>query len=124
MGLIACNKPHLLIIQSPSIILNVIAVTIHPFSQYKLVVDAYNEAVEPYVNQNILIQNISTKLISFADITMVTNYFLLKAVERNNWRPFILPDRIPTISNVRKQNLTENISIVLVSASAYERDEP
>lgn len=122
LKLIACNKPRLLIIQNPSLILNVIAVMIRPFFRYKLVVDAHNEAVEPYVNQNIIIENVSTKLISFADITIVTNRFLSKTVERNNGRPFILPDRIPTISNVRKQNLTEKFSMVLVST--YEKDEP
>src|SRR5688500_14163147 len=43
-------RPRVLIVQNPSLILACLAVILRIFFRYRLIVDAHNEAVEPYIN--------------------------------------------------------------------------
>src|ERR1051325_11240274 len=54
--LLQARRPKAVIVQNPSIVLTALAVLLRPLFNYALVVDAHNEAVEPYQNKSRLVR--------------------------------------------------------------------
>lgn len=94
--LVCSRRPKVLIVQNPSIVLTLLAVVLKPICRYRLVVDAHNEAVEPFVHNNPLVRAVARFLLKKADITIVTNQKLAEKVEACGGRPAVLPDRLPS----------------------------
>ncbi len=114
---------RVLIVQNPSIILTAFSLFARIFYKYKLIVDAHNEAVQPYVHDNVLVRFVSAKLIKYADLTIVTNSYLAEIVSSNGGEPFILPDKIPVVGEYSTLSLSTNtFNIVLIAT--YAVDEP
>jgi len=96
---LVATRPRILIVDAPSVLLALNVVIWKVFFRYRLVVDAHNEAVEPFVYQSSgsyrwLLRMLHRK----ADLTIVTNDALLRIVEANGGRGFVLPDRIPSLT--------------------------
>ena len=93
------NRPRVLIIQSPSIFLNFLAVCLKWFFRFKLVVDAHNAGVyscEPITDR---IEWVYPFMQRRADLTLVTNEALAGIVRMNGGEPGILIDPIPDFGN-------------------------
>lgn len=116
------RRPRTLLVQNPSIVLSFLCLLLRPVFGYKLVVDAHNEAVEPFLHQSAIIRFITRTLLSRADITIVTNRQLAATVEKQGGRPLILPDGIPTPPDHRTTDLPGHFRIVLIST--FAGDEP
>jgi len=117
------NNSRVLIVQNPSIVLAVFSIFCRMFYKYRLVIDAHNEAVQPYIHDNYLVRLISEKLMKYADLTIVTNRYLAEIVSNNGGTPIVLPDKIPVISESSSISLVSNkLKIVLIAT--YAADEP
>jgi glycosyltransferase involved in cell wall biosynthesis len=89
------NKPRVVFVQNPSMVLTVFCTLLKPFLGFKLIVDAHNEAINPYIHNNVVIRSIARFLIRVADSTIVTNAVLADQVSRISGRPIVIPDFLP-----------------------------
>ena len=115
-------KPNILFVQNPSIILTFLALSIRPIFRYKLFVDAHNEAIKPYINDNVFVNFVARLLIQYADRTIVTNRGLADYVTKLGGNAFVLPDKAPDVPEVKCHKLSNNFNIVLICT--YADDEP
>jgi len=120
--LLARRRPHVLLVQNPSVILTVLAVAWRPIFGYRVVVDAHNEAIVPFIHRQRCVQRVSRWLLRRADLTIVTNPQLAHIVESKNGRAFVLPDRIPTPAVGTPRPLQGGFKVVLIAT--FAPDEP
>lgn len=121
--LLRVEKPRVLLIQSPSIILSFIALLLKSFFKYKLVVDAHNEAVDPFSYKFFLIKWLAVIILNRADRIIVTNNYLANIVNLNSGVPLILHDRIPRIPElIPSYDVSEKFNIAVVAT--FAADEP
>jgi len=117
------EKPRVLFVQNPSIVLTAFAVVLRPLLGYRLIVDAHNEAVQPYVHDSRAVRSASALLMRAADLTIVTNRSLAEVVHSNGGDAFVLPDRLPEIDGFNPVELApRSFNIVLIAT--YAADEP
>jgi glycosyltransferase involved in cell wall biosynthesis len=119
---IARRRPKTLLVQNPSLILAALMVLARPFFRYRLVVDAHNEAVEPYINRSRHVRWLTRWALRAANLTIVTNAYLAEAVERVGGRPFVLPDRVPRPPELQRRELAGDFPLLLIST--FAPDEP
>jgi hypothetical protein len=87
-----------------------------------LIVDAHNEAVQPYINTGRIVLALTRWVLRQADLTIVTNPQLAELVLAEGGRPFVLPDRVPQAPALRGINLEGASRVVLICT--YAPDEP
>ena len=123
MALLFRRRPDVLLIQNPSLILATLAVLLRSVLGFSVVVDAHNEAVEPYIHSSPIVRRLAHWVIKRSDLTIVTNRQLAHIVEAAAGRPFVLPDRIPDPPDGRvTAPLTSGFNLVLIAT--YAKDEP
>jgi glycosyltransferase involved in cell wall biosynthesis len=120
--LLARRRPNVLLVQSPSLILSILAVLLRPALGYRLLLDAHNEAVVPYENPQRWIRWLSCWVIRRADLTIVTNRQLAQIVSEQGGRAFMLPDRIPQPVRSSARTLGPGFNVALIAT--FARDEP
>jgi glycosyltransferase involved in cell wall biosynthesis len=121
--ILAKKKPKILIVQNPSIILALLALFLKKIFRYYLIIDAHNEAVEPYSNKFPLIRWSAKLLLRHADQTIVTNRHIAKTVDLNRGKALILPDRIPRIpSNIKLFEVSDKFNVAVIAT--FAKDEP
>jgi glycosyltransferase involved in cell wall biosynthesis len=120
--LLARQRPRVLLVQNPSLVLAVLAVMLRPIFGYRLIADAHNEAVAPYENRQRLIKGLSRWVVRHADLTIVTNRQLAQIVTRQGGAPYVLPDRIPTPPAGVAPAASEGFRVALIAT--FARDEP
>jgi glycosyltransferase involved in cell wall biosynthesis len=118
------NRPRVLIVQNPSLVLTLLAVLLRPLLCYRLVVDAHNEAVQPFIHTSAQMVSLSRWLLRKADITIVTNQALAGIVQSAGGVAVVLPDRLPDIrlSMAGEPLLAKKTRAVLIAT--FARDEP
>jgi glycosyltransferase involved in cell wall biosynthesis len=89
------KRRHTVIVQNPSVVLSVLAILARPLFSLRIMMDAHNEAIEPYLNPHPLLGRVARWLQRRCDYVIVTNPQLATMVTRNGGRPIVLPDRIP-----------------------------
>lgn len=124
MSLLIGARPRTVLVQNPSIVLALVALLLRPVLRYKLIVDAHNEAVQPFIHSRWPVPHIARLLLRRADLTIVTNSTLARAVEAQGGRAFVLPDRLPavTVSATPKANRNGVFDVMVIST--YAPDEP
>jgi glycosyltransferase involved in cell wall biosynthesis len=122
LALLARRRPEVLLVQNPSLILAALAVAARGVLGYRLIVDAHNEAVVPFINRQWWVARLSRWVIRRADLTIVTNRQLAEVVERCGGRPFTLPDRIPAPPWAPARALSGAFNVVLIAT--FAPDEP
>jgi glycosyltransferase involved in cell wall biosynthesis len=122
VALLGRRRPSVLLVQNPSLVLTTLAVTARSVLGFRLIMDAHNEAVIPFVNRQRWISRLSQWLIRRADLTIVTNRQLAELVQRQGGRPFILPDRVPIPPPVSARSLGRGFNLVLIAT--FASDEP
>lgn len=124
--IIILNKPKFLFIQNPSIILALFLSLLRNLFKYKLIVDRHSNFKLSKLNEKRLkwkvFHKISKYTIKMADLTIVTNKFLMDLV--NDWggRAFVLEDKLPSLELGKKKELKGKINIVFIST--FSQDEP
>lgn len=123
VALLMRRRPRVLLVQNPSLVLATLGVVLRVLLGYRLIVDAHNEAVQPYINRQRLVRLLSRWVIRRADLTIVSNPQLAAQVARCGGRSFILPDPIPRPPAALPTRILEGtFNVVLIATHA--RDEP
>ncbi len=122
VALLLQRRPAILLVQNPSLVLSALTVVMRPLFGYRLIVDAHNEAVTPFVNKQRWVRGLSRWVIRSAELTIVSNRQLAQIVEAQSGRPFTLPDppAVPRQSAVRR--LAGPCNVVLIAT--FAPDEP
>lgn len=115
-------KPDVLIVQNPSLLLTALAAVLKWPLKHRLVVDAHNEAITPYIHTGRLVRWLSRLLLRAADITIVTNSHLAEEVAESGGVPFVMPDKIPALPHFEKRPLSDRLNVVFIST--FAKDEP
>ncbi len=122
LWLLAKRRPRVLVVQSPSLVLAALSILLRPLCAYRVVVDAHNEAVAPFINRQTWVRRLSRWLLRRADLTIVTNTRLARIVEQCGGRAFVLPDRIPCAPAGATRPLRGDFKVVLIAT--FAPDEP
>jgi glycosyltransferase involved in cell wall biosynthesis len=117
------ERPQILIVQNPSIVLAATTVLIKKIFGYFLVVDSHNSGIFPAEGNNDLLMLMSNLIQRFADLTIITNDEIASEVKKNGGRFFILPDRIPDIpEGLKIDKLKGRINLAFICT--FSSDEP
>ena len=119
------ERPGVVVMQNPSLAGTLLVVFLQLLFRYRVVVDAHNEAVQPFVNRSRVVGIISKWILRRADITIVTNAGLADLVSAAGGTPFVLPDPIPLPEQARSepQDVVPSDPSVMVIATGAP-DEP
>jgi glycosyltransferase involved in cell wall biosynthesis len=118
------RRPEVLVVQSPSMVLSLLCAVLRPWLQYRLIIDAHNEAVTPEINPWLPFRVLTRLLIKSADLVIVTNRALAQKVSTLGTRSFVLPDRIPEAPEVAAAMPPTNGRLHVAVIATYAKDEP
>jgi glycosyltransferase involved in cell wall biosynthesis len=116
------ERPDLLIIQCPSIVLAVWAIVLRPAGRYTLVADLHNEAVEPFNYSFRLYRLVLRWIQRTADVSLVTNAALQSVVASAGGRALVLPDKVPAVARALPSSGRSQPLVVFICT--YAADEP
>src|SRR5882762_1467289 len=123
LRLLSRKRAHTVIVQNPSVVLTILAILVRPLFSLRVIMDAHNEAVLPYLNPHSVVRWAARWLHKRSDHVIVTNKQLADIVESNGGRPLILPDRIPEPpAGEIPVPMRGPFNVVLVAT--FARDEP
>jgi glycosyltransferase involved in cell wall biosynthesis len=117
-------RPDIVIVQSPSIILALVTVLWRRILGYRVVVDAHNEAVEPFINPSAPFRWLTNFLLRHTDLTIVTNRALADIVISHGGRAAVLPDRIPEAPQSARRSGARNADFTVAVIATFASDEP
>jgi glycosyltransferase involved in cell wall biosynthesis len=103
-------------------VLAALVLMLRPLLSYRLIIDAHNEAVEPFLHRSPPMLVITRWLLRRADRVIVTNHQLSEAVTRSKGRPLVLTDPIPVAPPTRARVASERFRVAVIST--YADDEP
>ncbi len=120
------ERPDVLFVQNPSMILATLACICKLIFRYFLIVDRHTTFLLDKDYKNIpwvlLFQFLSRLTIRCADITIVTNSQLANIIKELGGTPYILPDMVPSLSESGRIELKGKHNILMVSS--FAADEP
>ena len=129
IAIIISERPKVLIVQNPSMVLTLLAALCKPLFGYRLVVDRHTNFYLSRAGTKhpfwVVVRALSRWTVSVTDLTIVTNAFLLRLVESMGGVGVVVPDPIP---DDFKEEVTDAESHAefrsVVFVSTYARDEP
>jgi glycosyltransferase involved in cell wall biosynthesis len=125
------NKPDILFVQNPSMILAALTCFLKMFFNYKIIVDRHStfrigKSYKNKIDTNRLYKYVYDALNNYtlnrADLTIVTNKYLADVVVDYGGRSFVLPDKIPELVQTSSIELKGRDNIFLISS--FSQDEP
>jgi glycosyltransferase involved in cell wall biosynthesis len=116
------ERPQLVIVQNPSLILSFFMVTLGKRLVRRVIVDAHNEGIRPFHPSFDWLLPVYRTIQKRADLTLVTNGELAREVLNNNGKPFVLEDKIPQFSEAKHITLRGQHNLVFICT--FEKDEP
>ncbi len=116
------QKPRVLFVQCPSVVLAAWACLLKRVLRYRLVIDNHNEGVNPFNCTARWYRGLTAWIQRAADLNIVTNDALREIVERNGGRGYVLPDRIPDLPGFAGGEEVESDLVVFICT--YAPDEP
>lgn len=117
------NKPDIVFVQNPSVILSLIVISLKHILNYKTIVDAHNAGVYPYSKILKKVEWIFKIIHKYADYTIVTNNKLAIHIADNGGRAIVLPDAIPNFESIKGRQMIKNQFIVTYICT-FSSDEP
>lgn len=127
------RKIDIMYCQNPSVVLATLLVLLKPILNYKLVVDRHSNFKFEYQSSRKLkwrlFHWLSRYTVNKADLTIVTNDHLKKICESFGGTAFVLPDKLPNMSNYDPNNAPDyfdsgaNMVHVMVVCT-FNEDEP
>lgn len=125
LGVFFREKPKLVIVQNPSIVLAFFSIMMGVLMGFRVVSDTHNDAIQgprPFEKRYCWMLPIYAKAQRWADLTIVTNEELSKVVLAYGGRPFTLPDRLPRFENPTPIELKGKHNVVFICT--FADDEP
>lgn len=119
------NKPDILVVQNPSLVLALLTVSLKKIFGYIIVVDSHNAGVRPFEGKKYWANMLAKTVIENTDLTIVTNEMLGMYIQEVGGKAVILPDPFPAISCPQTSNITKsNDYYNIVCISSWAEDEP
>jgi len=122
ISIIANKRPKVVVAQNPSIILSTLVLILRFFLNYRVIIDAHNGGLFPLEGKSKVLMKWSKLIQNYADLTLVTNETLKLVVEGNKGKAFVLPDRLPDITNRGHFDLEGRFKVAFICT--YSSDEP
>ncbi len=122
-AMIRRERPDVLFVQCPSIVLGVWAGLLKRVYRFTLVADLHNEAVQPFVCRARWYLGLVMAIRRLADLSLVSNEALERTVNATGGRAFVLPDPVPVTDGARVAGARGEGAIVLFVCS-FAPDEP
>ena len=116
------ERPDIVFIQNPSMVLALFMATIGRWFTRYLVVDSHNEGVLPFHAKHRWLLPLYRLVQRRANVTIVTNEKLGSVVHQNGGQPIVLPDRLPRFGDPGTTQLEGDVNIVFICT--FEKDEP
>lgn len=91
------ERPSVIFVQNPSIILSFLTILLRPFFKFKVIVDCHNSGLYPLEGQSRVLSEIANWIAKNADLTIVTNAALASDVIEKGGRAYVMPDPLPTL---------------------------
>lgn len=117
------EKPDVVIVQNPSILLALMAVVSKHLLSYKCIVDAHNAGLFPFENKYTLLNYVSKKIQILADMVIVTNDALVDVVNSNGGKAINLPDKLPSCPD-KVEHVEMKGEMNLLFVCTFSDDEP
>lgn len=122
------NKPEIIVVQNPSMILAALACVYKHFFKYTYVIvdrhTTFRLNKKYRFNIDWIVYSVLNRFtLKQADLTIVTNKYLADIVIMNNGKPFILEDKLPdTEVDVKLELGSEKFKFMMISS--FSEDEP
>jgi len=100
IGTLLRERPDVLIVQNPSVVLTLLAIFFRPLLRYRLVVDAHNAGIYACEAAHKKYSAIYPFMHRHSDLTVVTNSVLANIVSGNGGHPVELIDPLPSFEGV------------------------
>ncbi len=118
------EKPRVVCVQNPSIVLALLGVLGKRIMGYRCVVDAHNSGLMPLEGRSGFLLKIARWLQRHADLTIVTNEEMKALVEKNGGRAVVLPDRLPQVPSTGPTATARGDSSIVTYVCTFSEDEP
>ena len=118
------EKPNLLLVQNPSIVLALISVTYGKITNIPVVVDTHNAGIFPFGGGKWWANLITIYIFKLAKYTIVTNDALAQYVRSKGGRPFVFPDPIQDFAIAQKDVKKLKGSYNILFICSWASDEP
>ncbi|QTA84832.1 glycosyltransferase [Desulfonema magnum] len=118
------EKPEILVVQNPSIVLSFFAALVKPVFHYKLVTDLHTLYLNPRGFKKIIMNFLNDYSLKRSNITIVTNEsYRAKIKDKTKKVIFVLPDRIPDFDyEFEKISLKGKNNVLFICT--FSEDEP
>jgi len=116
------ERPVVVVVQSPSVVLAAVALLIRAPVGYRLIIDAHNEAVEPFLHRSLPMLALTRWLLRSADRVIVTNDYLAQVVTEYRGLPLVLTDPLPVAPPIEPRSPSDVFRVAVICT--YADDEP
>lgn len=116
------EKPSLIFVQNPSLILAAFAVAYGKLRRLPVVVDAHYAGIRPLDGKKAWANRLAGLIMRFADLTIVTNQGDHRYVGERGGRPFVVPDPMPHLKRAGTVRLRGRNNVLFVCT--WANDEP
>ena len=126
-SLVRKKRPNVLFVQNPSMVLAFFSTCfLKPIFSLPVVVDRHSNFLLTPKKRSLLKEYLFNFLsyitIRHTDLTIVTNRGLAHVVRVLGGRPFVLPDKIPALSPIKKKDSSGGKKVLVISS--FAEDEP
>lgn len=126
--LVKKERPNVLFVQNPSIVLCFLMVICRPFLGYRLIVDEHNAGIFPLEGRSRLLNTIAKFIARKADFVIVTNTVLKEICDSWGALAYVVPDPLPDFdgfsSPYANRKSRESNPIVMLFICTWAADEP
>lgn len=121
-SIMKCEKPNIIFVQNPSILLSIIALCYGKFIGIPIIIDAHNAGIFPLDGRKKWLNWLAICVLKKAQLVIVTNKYLASYITKSGGKPFILPDPIPPIKDCEKIQLKGKKNVLYICS--FSDDEP
>ncbi len=122
LSTIVRERPQVVFVQNPSLILSLFMVTVGKTLVPRVVVDSHNEGLKPFHPHLHWLLPLYHTIQKRADLTLVTNEALAREVRSHRGTPFVLEDKIPRLDRSRRFALQGEHNLAFICT--FQKDEP
>jgi glycosyltransferase involved in cell wall biosynthesis len=122
LKIIFSERPEILFVQNPSIVLTILVLVLKNVFRYSVVVDMHTKYIKFNRLMAIVSDNLEAYALKKADLTIVTNEEILRDLKETNVRGCVLPDKVPDLLIKPTKKLKGKANIVFVCT--FSSDEP
>lgn len=122
------EKPNIVYVQNPSLVLALFSVLFKYIVGYRCVVDQHNSGIFPLEGRFTSLNYIARFVLKHSDFSIITNDGLVDDVLRGGGRPIVIPDPLPgfkydNISH-RSSYIIDNKKLNILFICSWSEDEP